>query len=110
MTSHGHKRLTDFQIYTADTTSGADVTKLYESTNWHEPVEQNWPDASPLVTTANEGFRFQCTWNNETANPVVYGPSVENEMCIMGAGYYPRTEGPMKLGGNLFCLDGNLYY
>jgi hypothetical protein len=110
MTSHGHKRLTDFQIYSEDLSGGTDAGKLYESTNWHEPVEETWPDASPLVTSANQGFRFQCTWNNESSNTIGYGPSVEDEMCIMGAGYYPRVEGPEQLGGNLFCLDGTLYY
>ena len=38
---------------------------------------------------------------------IEFGPSVEDEMCILGLGYYPRRLG--MLDGNVFCFNGNVF-
>ena len=106
--SHTHKRLSRFEIFGYDGMSPS--TRLYENTDWHSPKELSYPDGAPLQVSADEGFSFTCLWFNETANPIEFGASVEDEMCIMGAGYYPRIEGPLSLGGVVFCLNGTIYY
>ena len=65
-----------------------------------------------LSVTANQQLHFECTWKNETDATIDFGESaVDDEMCIVVAGYYPRiTDGPIGLGGNVFCLDGQVYY
>jgi hypothetical protein len=35
------------------------------------------------------GFKFTCTWNNDTANEVDFGESACDEMCFFWAYYYP---------------------
>ena len=109
--SHTHKRLAKFEAFHRDVAGAADIAKIYENTDWHAPLEITYPDASPMQVTSTQGFRFSCAWNNETASAIDFGPSVEDEMCIMGAGYWPRIEnGPYGLGGVVFCADGTLYY
>lgn len=106
--SHGHKRLAKFEILAHD--GLADGPELYENLDWSSPAEVIYPDGAPLEVAAGEGFRFACTWHNETDAPIEFGSSVEDEMCIMGAAYYPRIEGQYGLGGVVVCIDGQIYY
>lgn len=109
--SHAHKRLEKFEIFHHDMNAPADIAKIYENTDWHAPLEITYPDGAPMQVTSTQGFRFTCEWTNETAQAIEFGESVEDEMCLMGAGYYPRIEnGPYGLGGVVFCADGTLYY
>jgi hypothetical protein len=109
LVSHGHKRLADFKIYEHGMQDDSDAM-LYESTDWANPKQIDFPVDAPLTIGADKGFRFSCSWANETAGAVQYGPTTNDEMCIMAATYYPKTSGPQNLDGNIFCVDGTLYY
>lgn len=104
--SHTHKR----GIKVEGWIDGADRTrKIYKNEDWHAPAEHDFiPE--PLVIAGGEDVRFECTWTNETDGTIDFGPSVEDEMCILGLGYYPRINGPYGLDGNVFCYDGEIYY
>lgn len=106
--SHTHKRGTKVEIFR--NVPAATEQKIYESTDWSSPVEIVYPDSAPLRIGSGESFRFDCTWSNETDQAIGYGPSVEDEMCIVAAGYWPAVEGPFGMKGTVYCIDGTLYY
>lgn len=117
MQSHAHKRMKRVDAWHADT-NAVDKTHIYKNEDWHSPVMREFSDP-PLSIAANENIHFTCKWENETANVIEFGESVNDEMCIVGLGYYPRIEpedSPMgnqygiDMSGNVFCLDGELYY
>ncbi len=108
--SHGHQRLDKFEIFHGDVVTGSNLSLVYESDDWHAPEEVELAEEDRLTFTGELGLRFTCTWHNETEQTLEFGESVDDEMCIMGAAYYPAIEGTLGLDGLIFCLDGDLYY
>ncbi len=109
--SHTHKRGTDVQIFKAPmAVASTGGTMVYENTDWSKPQELDYPADAPLTVGTGEAFRFACSWTNEKTTPIQFGESVEDEMCIMGAGYWPVVEGTYGLDGNVVCFNGTLYY
>lgn len=109
--SHQHHRGLEFDI-TRDAAAMPYAQTLYQNRNWESPLELRFPDDQPLQIHAHDQFTFDCSWQNETNAPVEFGLSaLTNEMCIMGAGYYPRmTDGPYGLNGLVFCYNGQIFY
>ncbi|HEX4449517.1 MAG TPA: hypothetical protein VH143_01550 [Kofleriaceae bacterium] len=55
--------------------------------SWSDPAtDEQTPD---FAVPAGGGFDFTCTWNNQTANPVKFGESANDEMCFFWAYYWP---------------------
>ena len=114
MQSHAHQRMTKAESWLADA-SGSRAQKIYKNEDWHSPVSRSFDDPA-LAITAGQAIDFECSWSNETDQNIEFGESVEDEMCIVGLGYYPAIEYdgsgtvPIDMHGNVFCLDGDLYY
>ena len=116
MQSHTHKRMTRVNTWLTDA-DGKDEQVIYKNEDWHAPVSRDFKDPT-LAIQSGKNIRFECSWTNETDNPVEFGPSVEDEMCIVGLGYYPAIEFddggehtvPIDMRGNVFCVDGDLFY
>lgn len=107
--SHTHKRGLRVDGWLADP-EGTERQHIYKNEDWHAPVSREFA-APGLAVAAGQTIKFECTWENETDATIGFGPSVEDEMCILGLGYYPRIEnGPLGLRGNVFCVDGQVYY
>jgi hypothetical protein len=47
----------------------------------------------PLSLAAGEGFRFRCTWFNDTGAEVGYGGTAAEEMCMIAGFAYPSERG-----------------
>ena len=86
MSSHGHKRLKRF---TVDRTvaGSAGTTRVYESTDWESPEITEF--TPPLAGQSGNELRFECTWDNETNQPIGFGSTTEDEMCIMVLTFFP---------------------
>lgn len=114
MQSHAHKRMTKAEAWLTDA-SGFDAQKIYKNEDWHAPVSRSFDDPA-LSIAGGQNIEFECSWSNETDQVIEFGESVEDEMCIVGLGYYPRIEYdgtgtvPIDMHGNVFCVDGELYY
>ena len=107
MQSHTHKRGIKVEGWHSKPGT-ATPQKIYKNEDWHAPVSRVFEEPA-LAMTAGDQIAFECTWTNETDDRVIeYGPSVEDEMCILGLAYYPRLLG--MLDGNVFCFNGNVYY
>lgn len=116
MQSHTHKRMTRVNTWLTDL-DGNDEQAIYKNEDWHSPNTRNFSDP-PLAVESGKSIHFECSWTNETDSAIGFGPSVEDEMCIVGLGYYPAIEFddggdhtvPVDMRGNVFCVDGELYY
>jgi hypothetical protein len=79
--------------------------------SWSDPAtdEQN-PD---FAVPTGGGFDFTCTWYNDTANPVKFGESANDEMCFFWAYYWPAPSSEVCVhtdqynGVNLCCPSTN---
>lgn len=86
LTSHSHARMRSFDIR-ADLASGP--ADIYHNESWSEPEVGQY---TPALEIAGFGsLEFSCTWFNETAEPITYGETANDEMCMMFGYYYPAT-------------------
>ncbi|MSP64156.1 MAG: hypothetical protein EXR24_04240 [Ignavibacteria bacterium] len=83
LTSHAHKRNTNFKIYLKG--GSRDGELVYESKDWHNPPLVSFDP--PLVVEAGQGYRYEAIYNNETSGTKSFGLTSEDEMCIV-IGYY----------------------
>jgi len=87
MSSHTHKRMTNF---TVDNVQAGTPTRIYENTDWHAPIQRIFDP--PFVGKSGDQLAWACTWNNETVSPIVFGPTTEDEMCIMVITVFPAFD------------------
>jgi hypothetical protein len=71
LASHAHKRLLDF---VADLVRPDGTERVYESTNWAEPVLR-WLIPPRFITAVDE-LRYTCTYDNGVQRPVKMGCEV----------------------------------
>src|SRR5262249_27319643 len=84
--SHMHHRGTHF---TAKTGSGA---MLVDTSTWDEPPPTFYDP--PIMLNPGDTISWTCTYDNDTAAPLVFGESAENnEMCIYLARFFSDRSG-----------------
>ena len=88
ISSHMHKRGTHFTIDEVD--SSAVSERLFETSVWDAPPITTFTPARP--TDSTKKLHYQCTWTNETDNPIYFGPTTEDEMCIMVVTVFPALD------------------
>ena len=90
LTTHEHKRGT---LMTVDkSTSTAPGTNLIMGQPYDNPPFNVYGDANLISFAANEGFRWQCNYNNTGNMTYYFGQSAENnEMCFFWAYYFPSA-------------------
>ena len=101
ITGHTHQWGTNVEI-TKSTSAGDEGTWLYPGEKpfvWSEAPVVNFDP--PVTFGANDGFRFRCTWENNSGSSVGFGESANQEMCFLWAYYYPSK-------GYTICADGFL--
>jgi hypothetical protein len=88
--SHMHMRGVHF---VANTNKGV---KLIETEEWDEPPGVTYDP--PIVMNPGDAVTWTCTYDNETAQPITFGPSAaKNEMCIYIASYYSSSPDATQL-------------
>lgn len=99
MTGHVHQYgdLVEIEKASSSATPGAHAYPNGEDFSWDEaPVVTYDP---PLAFGPGEGFRFRCTWFNDSDSFVGFGESANAEMCFFWAYYYPDK-------GYRVCAEG----
>jgi hypothetical protein len=86
LTGHQHKRGTGVTIDLASSVSGPS-TRLYVNHDWADPPLAIFDP--PIATAPGQGFRYTCTYDNPTSQPVSFGEGVNQEMCFLWSYYYP---------------------
>ncbi len=84
ISSHTHKRAT---LFTIDHLTDAGTERVFTNDDWHAPPTHTFDP--PLRTDSDNGWRFECTWTNETDHPIHFGTTTEDEMCIMVMTFFP---------------------
>lgn len=101
ITGHEHQWGTGVTVQLA---RGADDpgTDVYAPDNfvWSEPPTVYMKP--PVEIPTGSGFRFTCTWNNESGQEVKFGESFNDEMCFFWAYYYPSQ-------GSRVCVHSDDY-
>jgi Copper type II ascorbate-dependent monooxygenase, C-terminal domain len=99
MSTHSHKRTVDAMA----TRGSAAGEMLVHTTDWEHATITNWAAPAFLTFAAGEKLHYQCSYKNDSANPIKEGESAEkNEMCMAVGYYFPATNGS-------FCLDSTIY-
>ncbi|MBP8810089.1 MAG: hypothetical protein KBG48_01615 [Kofleriaceae bacterium] len=88
ITGHTHELGTDVQVAIA-TSADDPGTPVYAPTNfsWDEPETVYHAPVFQIPTEG--GFRFTCTYVNDTGRRVGFGEGVDDEMCFFWLYYYP---------------------
>ncbi len=106
-TSHMHRRGTTFRSTVTD--ASGDSLVLHESDSWSSPTPTvYWP---PRELSAGSTLEFSCGYRNDSASPVIEGPSgATDEMCVLVGGYWPKLSADAELclqDGSGPILDGD---
>lgn len=99
LTTHQHQYGTEMQVWYAkdvkDTTN-----RVADGKNWSDPpLELLTPSLAFPGSNGEQGFAYQCDWNNTSNQDVTFGEFFNNEMCFLWHYYYPSQ-------GFQMCLDG----
>ena len=97
LTTHQHQR---GSLMTVDkSTSTAPGQNLIMGKPYDNPPFLVWDDANLLTFGPDEGFRWQCHYQNNTNRTFRFGQSAENdEMCFFWAYYYPSVGRFLSMG------------
>ena len=88
LSSHMHRHGELFEIFQESTGK-----LLHRSIAYDDAPIDLFVDDSILRLDANDGLHFQCTHNNyDTDEPLTFGLTSEDEMCIIFGYYYIPTE------------------
>jgi hypothetical protein len=71
---------------------GAAPVPLFETDQWDDPPMRTFDEE--IRAAPGELIELECRFQNDGAAPVIEGPSVDDEMCMFIAGYYPRMTIP----------------
>jgi hypothetical protein len=104
VTTHQHHLGKRMRVWYGTGTDAAMGMPVADSSSWSDPplVQLNPPLDFPVngsAKTSQQGFAYECQYQNTTPNPVGFGESVNNEMCFLWHYYYPAK------GANI-CFDG----
>jgi len=89
LSTHAHRRAVATTVLDADSI-------IFESDDWEHPGSKRWDE--PGYSFAGN-LTYRCDYVNDSASPVVTGPSANtNEMC-MAVGYFYPAQRPV------FCIN-----
>ena len=76
-----------------------EITRLSTGELLHRSISYDTSSPSlfdpPLILDINDGLRYECTYSNyDTNEPLHFGLTSEDEMCIMQGYYYITTDDP----------------
>jgi hypothetical protein len=84
--THQHELGTGIQVW-ASSGPGDMSNSIANDPDWSNP---SWRLVNPPVDfNGTNGLTFQCSWDNTTPYPIVFGESALDEMCFIGGYYYP---------------------
>lgn len=78
-TRHTHRWGTEFSVWHSG--GARDGEQIWTSQDWEHETEFTFPE--PVLLRAGEGFRYRCTYANDMARRLRFGPTVNDEMCML---------------------------
>jgi hypothetical protein len=91
--AHIHRHAVNFLATAGDRT-------IYETTGWSDLTPARFDP--PMALAQGSPVTFTCSYVNDTTSTIMFGESaLTDEMCILGAIYYPVDDTTMP---NILCL------
>ncbi len=87
LTPHMHQR---GRAFAAEKVHDGVATELLSTDRWSNP-ETAW-FAPPVEVSAGDGLRFTCSWTNDGDEPVGFGPTADDEMCMVFGYHWPADD------------------
>ncbi|MDC0742049.1 monooxygenase [Polyangium mundeleinium] len=112
ITGHTHQWGKDVTVSWAPSKNGADTT-VYDVDGWLWSEPPTVVHDPPFQVPEGGGFRFTCSWDNQSSQQVGFGESANDEMCFFWAYYYPSKGSRVcahtdQVGGGMdICCPGN---
>jgi hypothetical protein len=88
-TRHTHKWGTEFSVWHSGGTR--DGEHIWTSLDWRHEIEFTFPE--PVLVRAGEGFRYRCTYANDTTRRLRFGATASDEMCMLYGPAWPAQSG-----------------
>jgi hypothetical protein len=111
ITGHTHRRGTSVNVKVGMEQDPSGLVEVYapDPFEWAEPATETPPEFS---IPSGGGFDFTCSWTNDSAQPISWGESAEDEMCFFWGYYYPAVDVNVCMhtdqqGGYDLCCPGN---
>jgi hypothetical protein len=86
---HTHRWGTDFSVWQAG--GAGDGKEFWTSHDRDNETQFRFPE--PETLRAGEGFRYRCTYVNDTNRRLRFGTTVHDEMCMLYGAVWPVNEG-----------------
>jgi hypothetical protein len=86
---HTHTKGTDFSVWFEG--GAKHGQQIWKSLDWEHDTLFDFP--APILVKAGEGFKFACSFRNETNQPLRFGIAAKDEMCILSGGVWSPTPG-----------------
>jgi hypothetical protein len=106
LSTHSHKHTTSATVGLSR--DGAPAEQLIETRSYAEPAVRRY--ATPLRLEPGDAIRWTCNYANQTASPVRFGVTAEDEMCFAVGFFYLDDDAPLPpvprcfgAGGGLVC-------
>jgi hypothetical protein len=64
---------------------------IYDSPNYEEGASFRFPE--PVLVKKGEGFKFVCNYENPTERAIRFGPTANDEMCMLLGTWWVANEG-----------------
>jgi hypothetical protein len=87
ITRHTHRWGTDYSVWFSG--GDRDGEHIWTSDDWQHDVDFDFSE--PLLMKAGEGFRFQCSYQNNETRSIRFGSSANDEMCILFGVAWPAS-------------------
>lgn len=107
---HTHSLGTDFPVHLyTGLRNGGPITGEHVFTSMDYQGDPGWVLEPPLLIRAGNGFTFTCNWENTHNYPVTFGPTADDEMCMLLGTWWVANpdEEPMAQDLYKFTPTGN---
>jgi len=97
LTRHTHKWGTEFSVWHSGGARSGE--HIWTSLDWQHETEFTFSE--PALVRAGEGFRYRCTYANDTTRRLRFGTNVTDEMCMLYGPAWPAHAGEAL--GETYC-------
>lgn len=85
--SHMHRNGVDFRAHLVS--PDGERQEIYQSSYWQDVMIRTWKDG--LLLPAGSRIEYECTYENDTKDEIMQGPTADHEMCMLVGTIYPSS-------------------
>ncbi|HLK10232.1 MAG TPA: hypothetical protein VKW76_02520 [Candidatus Binatia bacterium] len=102
LSTHSHKHTTSVDVDLLR--AGSDAGQVLQTLDYQHPTMERF--TAPMRLEPGDGFHWTCSYLNDTAAPLTFGVTSENEMCFtIGSFYLDEDAAPLPAVPGCFGGD-----